>query len=116
MVNVVGDVAQHQAEEGLGRVAEVALLGVREDEVIGPRPPRPVVLPVQTELHREPPGEQPERPRSAGRVLDAARTRVHHVQLPTFTHVDRPGIRVAFRVEPVRHSPRPVLQKEARGG
>lgn len=34
VINIVGDEAEDQVEEGFGRVPEIPLLGVREDEMI----------------------------------------------------------------------------------
>lgn len=95
MINIVGDEAQHQAEEGFGRVTQISLAGVCEDEVISLLF-LCSVFPVHAQLHGKAFGKESERPWLWQAALHTIQSQIDHVELPIFSNVDGPRIHMGF--------------------
>lgn len=96
MIDIVGDEAQDQAEEGLGRVPKVPLSSVCEDEMVSLLFLCSIIFPVHAQLHRKAFGEQSERPWLLQAAPDAVQRQIDHVQLPILSHIDGPWVQVVF--------------------
>lgn len=92
MIDVVGDEAQDQAEEGFGGVPKIPLPSVCEDEMVSLLLLRSIIFPVHAKLHRKAFGKQSERPWLLQATPDAIQGQIDHVQLSIFSHVDGPWV------------------------